>query len=236
MEGPHTPNNNQNKNEQSSFILDMDNIDLLMRKMQENNKISRYFVDPLKNTKGKMFLCTVWIKTKIRPSRRDQKANLINRHSETNKTFLISELETVQNDAVIVTKSSTPKSIEKQISDILLGKNETEDRKSEPIEKGARNERKIFEILSFLQKSGILTFKEATLEEDLKAKRDFLIEYKSFVIPLQVKSSKAGQEKHEHNDYGVPSIAVEDKTEKILTEQIIQILEAYTTTGEILHL
>jgi hypothetical protein len=104
-------------------------------------------------------------------------------------------------------------------------------------EKGINAENMCQQALLILQNQGkITTFEKTDLWEEGKA-RDFKIEYKSFIIPLQIKSSTKGQFEHKTNALGVPSLVIKD-TDRVesITEKIMKIVTAYEEKGNILHL
>jgi hypothetical protein len=104
---------------------------------------------------------------------------------------------------------------------------------------GLRSEKEIEKVLKDLKnKKKIRDFAQSSNRDDKKGK-DFLIihcgkrEY--YVIPIQVKSSRRGQEIHKVKHPEIPSIRVEHKHLAMLEYEIMRIITNFEK-GRIIHI
>lgn len=147
-------------------------------------------------------------------------------------------INTNPKNLIFFNSSSDRESIERKVLNMIDKKLAKKDKNKEEARKGLESERKIFDVLNLLRNQKLINhFSKSEFDDDIKRKRDFMIDYKSFIVPLQVKSSYSGQTKHMKDDQGVPSIIIsKDDTETQIKLKILKILEAYTQEGDILHL
>ncbi len=198
--------------------------DLKEKKIFEDFKISR--------TKKGAYKAIVYMENlKYTIERTDQQ-------SPTRIIFYLTNHSVGSDTHIPYNTSSTIEIMRKRISDLINKRWASKSEISAGFLKGLNNEKRVSDILENLQKSEFIEkFTKADHEDDTKRKRDFMIEYKSFIVPLQIKSSEAGQRKHIVNEQGVPSIVIHNQdTQDSIKERIMKILEAYITKGEILHL
>lgn len=230
-------NNSLEKIPGKDFFNPEKDLSNFLEELKNKKYFDSYSLKKMSTDQGNLFSCKVSIERLPYTIEKPLNKNISN---NIRIGFLVSDFEISTKTVSVVNfnKLSTKEEIKKEIMTTIIkgiakntvGYSETK--------RGLKAEQRVFDILNnFEKKLTIQNFRKADFIEDTRKKTDFVINYKGSLIPLQIKSSKEGQEKHLENNKGVPSLVIEiEDSESELSKKIIKILDSYTSSGEILHL
>ncbi len=209
-----------------------------LEELKEKNYFDSYTLKKMNTEQGNLFSCKIFLKRLSGTIENPKK--VANTKNTIRIGFLVSDFEisTKTVMAVNFNKNSAKEEIEREIMTTIIKGIAQNTKGYSEMKRGLKAEQRVFDILNTFEKQKIIgNFRKADFVEDTSKKTDFVINHRGVIMPLQIKSSKEGQEKHLKADVKVPSLVIKaEDSEEELSQKIIRILESYTNTGEVLHI